>query len=169
ASSAAATSARRPANVARVCMKALPVEWALRVASTFRNVYATALRNRSTDRRLDGWTNGVARAQQMQRPRPLLREARRPLARATPRCKNPIDRQAFHHDTWRKETPMSRRIVGAPLAFVGALSLACAGERSVAPPLTAPAFSVQSASDRKSTRLNSSHEWISYAVFCLKK
>src|SRR5207247_4258427 len=27
----------------------------------------------------------------------------------------------------------------------------------------------RSASDRKSTRLNSSHEWISYAVFCLKK
>src|SRR5438105_11404530 len=26
-----------------------------------------------------------------------------------------------------------------------------------------------SPSDRKSTRLNSSHEWISYAVFCLKK
>src|SRR5438105_8207050 len=26
-----------------------------------------------------------------------------------------------------------------------------------------------SISDRKSTRLNSSHEWISYAVFCLKK
>src|SRR5438105_6022456 len=26
-----------------------------------------------------------------------------------------------------------------------------------------------SAVDRKSTRLNSSHEWISYAVFCLKK
>src|SRR6266536_2209732 len=25
-----------------------------------------------------------------------------------------------------------------------------------------------SGSDRKSTRLNSSHEWISYAVFCLK-
>src|SRR5438105_10305250 len=25
------------------------------------------------------------------------------------------------------------------------------------------------AKDRKSTRLNSSHEWISYAVFCLKK
>src|SRR5207247_8867108 len=27
----------------------------------------------------------------------------------------------------------------------------------------------QAAADRKSTRLNSSHEWISYAVFCLKK
>src|SRR5438105_12463608 len=31
-----------------------------------------------------------------------------------------------------------------------------------------PAASVRSR-DRKSTRLNSSHEWISYAVFCLKK
>src|SRR5207247_6314520 len=27
----------------------------------------------------------------------------------------------------------------------------------------------ESRGDRKSTRLNSSHEWISYAVFCLKK
>src|SRR5207247_6798556 len=27
----------------------------------------------------------------------------------------------------------------------------------------------QAERDRKSTRLNSSHEWISYAVFCLKK
>src|SRR5207247_11022242 len=27
----------------------------------------------------------------------------------------------------------------------------------------------QNPEDRKSTRLNSSHEWISYAVFCLKK
>jgi len=40
---------------------------------------------------------------------------------------------------------MSGRIVGAPLAFVGALSLACAGERSVAPLLTSPSFSLQSA------------------------
>src|SRR5207247_9037910 len=29
--------------------------------------------------------------------------------------------------------------------------------------------SARGAEDRKSTRLNSSHEWISYAVFCLKK
>src|SRR5207247_9509169 len=28
---------------------------------------------------------------------------------------------------------------------------------------------IASSEDRKSTRLNSSHEWISYAVFCLKK
>src|SRR5207247_7763918 len=33
--------------------------------------------------------------------------------------------------------------------------------------LTCPA--VNGGRDRKSTRLNSSHEWISYAVFCLKK
>src|SRR5207247_6369532 len=29
--------------------------------------------------------------------------------------------------------------------------------------------SLKVSQDRKSTRLNSSHEWISYAVFCLKK
>jgi len=39
----------------------------------------------------------------------------------------------------------ARRLVGAPLALLGALSLACAGERSVAPPLTSPSFSLQSA------------------------
>src|SRR5438105_5865527 len=32
-----------------------------------------------------------------------------------------------------------------------------------------PSSGGRSAPDRKSTRLNSSHEWISYAVFCLKK
>src|SRR5438034_8778684 len=37
--------------------------------------------------------------------------------------------------------------------------------RSARPRLRRPAF----ASDRKSTRLNSSHTVISYAVFCLKK
>src|SRR2546430_11955667 len=33
----------------------------------------------------------------------------------------------------------------------------------------ARSFPVRSAKDRKSTRLNSSHSQISYAVFCLKK
>src|SRR2546430_12853423 len=32
-----------------------------------------------------------------------------------------------------------------------------------------PGFVVQGGEDRKSTRLNSSHSQISYAVFCLKK
>src|SRR2546422_10928702 len=34
---------------------------------------------------------------------------------------------------------------------------------------SAPANRAKDASDRKSTRLNSSHGYISYAVFCLKK
>src|SRR5438105_8675232 len=37
------------------------------------------------------------------------------------------------------------------------------------PPPCSPAEKVEETTDRKSTRLNSSHEWISYAVFCLKK
>src|SRR5438105_6595012 len=37
-------------------------------------------------------------------------------------------------------------------------------------PASAPAILASGrVQDRKSTRLNSSHEWISYAVFCLKK
>src|SRR5438105_1325621 len=35
--------------------------------------------------------------------------------------------------------------------------------------LVLPAITLGLFQDRKSTRLNSSHEWISYAVFCLKK
>src|SRR5947209_14668984 len=37
------------------------------------------------------------------------------------------------------------------------------------PGSTAPSASTKSTADRKSTRLNSSHANISYAVFCLKK
>src|SRR2546427_3415891 len=40
--------------------------------------------------------------------------------------------------------------------------------RSMAPAISSKSASV-SARDRKSTRLNSSHSQISYAVFCLKK
>src|SRR5207247_3591394 len=36
-------------------------------------------------------------------------------------------------------------------------------------PISAAQGSRRRQRDRKSTRLNSSHEWISYAVFCLKK
>src|SRR5438105_12000156 len=45
----------------------------------------------------------------------------------------------------------------------------------VSPQFNTPSVAIWLASalasqiDRKSTRLNSSHEWISYAVFCLKK
>src|SRR2546430_5582438 len=54
------------------------------------------------------------------------------------------------HWTRRRYEALLRRVVGAPrLAILGA--------------------GVLTAADRKSTRLNSSHSQISYAVFCLKK
>src|SRR2546421_5402805 len=45
-------------------------------------------------------------------------------------------------------------------------SAAAAGSAASITPLTASAIETR---DRKSTRLNSSHDQISYAVFCLKK
>src|SRR5437773_6062103 len=52
--------------------------------------------------------------------------------------------------------------------------LAWVGKRIWANPVTAsgkrsPQSSIETMADRKSTRLNSSHITISYAVFCLKK
>src|SRR5438105_6835274 len=51
---------------------------------------------------------------------------------------------------------------GGDSALETAIALGLAGARVTVSP---NAIAV----DRKSTRLNSSHEWISYAVFCLKK
>src|SRR2546422_7749514 len=42
-------------------------------------------------------------------------------------------------------------------------------ERLLGPQATAAQLAAQRHADRKSTRLNSSHGYISYAVFCLKK
>src|SRR5438105_7623475 len=44
-----------------------------------------------------------------------------------------------------------------------------AARRAAHFPHVAHVDQARAAEDRKSTRLNSSHEWISYAVFCLKK
>src|SRR5438270_5781356 len=48
-------------------------------------------------------------------------------------------------------------------------ALAIRLSRSLAAPKSAKAVSPAQDADRKSTRLNSSHSQISYAVFCLKK
>src|SRR5438445_8363759 len=53
----------------------------------------------------------------------------------------------------------------ADLTLMGGIHL---GDYPYARPESMPPMSVRSA-DRKSTRLNSSHANISYAVFCLKK
>src|SRR5947199_10629060 len=60
-------------------------------------------------------------------------------------CRPPFER-ASSRDNCSMEIPMTaRRILGAHVAFLGAMSLACAGERSTAPPLTSSAFSIQAA------------------------
>src|SRR5437763_5439970 len=43
------------------------------------------------------------------------------------------------------------------------------GQASIAVHISAPGIRRATCTDRKSTRLNSSHRCISYAVFCLKK
>src|SRR2546429_1814846 len=53
------------------------------------------------------------------------------------------------------------------LTFTGSLSVAEAGRKQVRVMLLDALSCTQK--DRKSTRLNSSHGYISYAVFCLKK
>src|SRR5438105_5234241 len=58
---------------------------------------------------------------------------------------------------------MATRRMTTMLAAITAFT--AAGPRFTRPSFLAFASTV----DRKSTRLNSSHEWISYAVFCLKK
>src|SRR2546422_4038070 len=52
----------------------------------------------------------------------------------------------YHHGWWSLRVAFGRRVLGLPL--LGVLPIG---------------------TDRKSTRLNSSHGYISYAVFCLKK
>src|SRR3712207_7154561 len=72
-----------------------------------------------------------------------------------------------------RSRPRGHRGRGAP-PFRGGLSLAVRGapaaRRIPAPPVVGHSISrTLRESDRKSTRLNSSHANISYAVFCLKK
>src|SRR5438105_6827864 len=74
---------------------------------------------------------------------------------------------------WRAETPLSEFPSGwsRPVIvlrgdiFEASHTYRLKGENKFLTIVEAQAAS----RDRKSTRLNSSHEWISYAVFCLKK
>src|SRR5207247_10367595 len=71
--------------------------------------------------------------------------------------------------------PISERRGLQPLgAYRGIAVAGCApDEMGIGPVFAVPKLLQQHGlkvdEDRKSTRLNSSHEWISYAVFCLKK
>src|SRR5207244_11951233 len=61
-------------------------------------------------------------------------------------------------------------LIGLPALRVGGFYLAMVtAYAALAVPAAVTVFAKQTGGDRKSTRLNSSHQIISYAVFCLKK
>src|SRR2546422_3630879 len=69
------------------------------------------------------------------------------------------------YERHKKDGAVSMAIYGTPHIYALAAKLT---EDRI--PGTSPGFgSAAAAEDRKSTRLNSSHGYISYAVFCLKK
>src|SRR5574340_1323667 len=74
-------------------------------------------------------------------------------------CSSDLGETGIHLE-WKQRTPLcSREATGISWSSLGGL-------KGVKPP---EAFGERSREDRKSTRLNSSHQKISYAVFCLKK
>src|SRR5256886_9646956 len=81
-------------------------------------------------------------------------------------------RLAFAGPQAARQKPLSALPSGDSRSFSNARSLICRILSRVTP-ISAPIFSsvmasLPSSRDRKSTRLNSSHSQISYAVFCLK-
>src|SRR2546422_4128786 len=83
-------------------------------------------------------------------------------------------------DAWVCAVPeVSREVPLVELRILGGLNLLGAGGRELSSVLAQPkrvallaylaAATPRRLQDRKSTRLNSSHGYISYAVFCLKK
>src|SRR5438105_12069306 len=57
----------------------------------------------------------------------------------------------------------------SPPSSASSVSASCSAATKARAASPSSAEPSESTADRKSTRLNSSHEWISYAVFCLKK
>src|SRR2546427_3365738 len=70
----------------------------------------------------------------------------------------------FPYTTLFRSAGIARYSAGGPLAIRGGASLPLFGGDQR--PNLVPGVDIR---DRKSTRLNSSHSQISYAVFCLKK
>src|SRR2546429_5855955 len=77
----------------------------------------------------------------------------------------------FFNDTATTEIYTLSLHDALPICLAAAARRRCrAGDRGVSRSAAGPrAHRAHPASDRKSTRLNSSHGYISYAVFCLKK
>src|SRR2546426_1911453 len=79
----------------------------------------------------------------------------------------PLSRSAIRHDLERQGLPAE--IVEAALLVLEAEAVRAQRIVEVRGPGARTARYLASKGDRKSTRLNSSHLVISYAVFCLKK
>src|SRR6266536_2353660 len=99
------------------------------------------------------WTASATPAHTPRLPRQTARPTRQPSPGAAPR--------RSHEASLRSLRPSSRSVRSSTMAAATAPTSPTTARRAWTPTATTP--------DRKSTRLNSSHEWISYAVFCLKK
>src|SRR5207247_7137002 len=71
--------------------------------------------------------------------------------------------RAFPHFRYPQAHFRPRRLLPQLLPVIFPINLVCKRPQRIGP------RQLLRGADRKSTRLNSSHEWISYAVFCLKK
>src|SRR5206468_12142401 len=74
--------------------------------------------------------------------------------------------------SWICAVPLTLTVVAVPLMAPARMSLLSVTVGAVpvnVPPLVLNVPPLTAIVDRKSTRLNSSHDQISYAVFCLKK
>src|SRR6266849_7180268 len=68
--------------------------------------------------------------------------------------------------SWEKANSVAA-VVGSPYRFLGLDQDKTWQILQIDTRKTSPGNFTSTTRDRKSTRLNSSHEWISYAVFCL--
>src|SRR5438105_15269793 len=71
------------------------------------------------------------------------------------------------HDALPISSGFDTQLATKPASVIRFLLSASSSSRNLS--MSLPARKTGKDIDRKSTRLNSSHEWISYAVFCLKK
>src|SRR5437764_8121596 len=75
----------------------------------------------------------------------------------------------FPYTTLFRSNTTVLSVLGADLAAESNLTYTWAATGTPPAPVQFSANGTNAAKDRKSTRLNSSHRCISYAVFCLKK
>src|SRR5439155_11766445 len=81
----------------------------------------------------------------------------------------PRDDRDVHHRNRRNDCTISRTSAGTVVSLREAMSVKCASSSGANCTSRFVACPRPGRADRKSTRLNSSHVAISYAVFCLKK